>query len=183
MQNDNFSIIARQLYYGIDINKYKPDVLISKFKEVEGLEFQNVTISMPASIYLQMKAEGKAIERKYLFSFKRSPFGDKNYKVGFIKVNIGQSNNIKKLLGLEWEMQFYKYEDAKELFDSLIERFIKVSKNYRINKDEIEGGLIAEFSSDIESAQTISKLTIMLLKLNGSNFVLKVFPYNSLGTK
>ena len=64
------------------------------------------------SLQIQLQTDKKAFSSRHTFSFRDSPLPDLKIDSGYVEVNVGEAEGIKKLLGLTWNIQFDNENDA-----------------------------------------------------------------------
>lgn len=181
MPQSSFTQALRLLYFNANINNSSADALINTFREVKDLKPDDkVKLSMSLSDNLAMHT-GKEVQRKtYIFRMLKSPLIKNPINSGYIRIAVGESENKKKILNLEWCIQLDNKEDAEAWFDVLKEAFIPTSTKYQFEKDDtLEHAKYAQFSTLKEPASNIRDITVFFSKAKDSNnYEIRIYPYN-----
>ena len=115
-QNLTFTQTVDKLFFGIDIST-KSIQLLDSFLSVSKLHHSD-TVSRQSSlnITMQMNSDKQGWASKHTFTFTESPLPDLKIDKGIIEITIGEAADLKKLLNLNWRLQFDSKEDATKYF-------------------------------------------------------------------
>jgi hypothetical protein len=95
---------------------------------------------------MQMKSDKQGWASRHVFTFTESPLPDLKIKKGAIEITIGEAGDVKKLIDLNWQLQFDTKEDATRYYEELKRILSDVSTDKKFEVDK-EVGLMAHFSN------------------------------------
>jgi len=161
-QGPTFSQTLNKLFFGVDISN-KSSSLVDSFLSIPQLHYHApVARQWNLNVSMQMKSD-KASSSKHEFAFTETPLPDYNIRKGIIEVNVGQADTVKKLLDLNWHLDFNCDADAIKYFERLKQVFSEVSTNKKFSHDKDEGDM-AQFSTRKQSDTGIRDVTFFLYK-------------------
>jgi hypothetical protein len=141
-----FDSAVRRLYFGVDIIKASSS-LVDSFLTVDNLHHSDTIIRQSnLNLYIQLNTDEEAWANRHTFTFSQSPLPDLKIWSGYIEVIIGEAPNIKKLLDVNWCVQFDNKKDAENYFDKLKKIFEPVSTKQKTEYDK-NVGHIAQYST------------------------------------
>jgi hypothetical protein len=160
-QNLTFTQTVNKLFFGVDIST-KSIQLLDSFLIVSKLH-HNDTVSRQSSlnITMQMKSDKQGWASRHIFTFTESPLPDLKINKGIIELTIGEAGNLKKILNLSWQLQFYSKEDANKYFEKLKQIFGDVSTDKRFGEDK-DVGQMAQFSNRMQTDKGLRSVTLFL---------------------
>ncbi|MEO5910421.1 MAG: hypothetical protein ABIP95_06010, partial [Pelobium sp.] len=136
-----FDSAVKRLYFGVDIINGS-SLLVDTFMSINYLH-HNDTVSRQSNLNVSMEMKSpEAWSVTHSFSFTKSPITDLKIKSGQIDVSIGESPQIKKLLRLEWRVEFDNKKDADIFFKRLRKTFQPLSTKQKIEFDKDVGHII-----------------------------------------
>ena len=121
-----------------------------------------VTRQWNLNVSMQMKSD-KASSSKHEFAFTESPLQEYKMKKGIIEVNMGEADTVKKLLDLNWRLEFDSKSHAIKYFERLRQIFSEISTNKKFSHDKDVGDM-AQFSTRKQSDTGIRDITLFLYK-------------------
>lgn len=158
-----FDSAVRRLYFGVDIIKASSSLLDS-FLTVDNLHHSDTIIRQSnLNIYIQLNTDEEAWSNRHTFTFSQSPLPDLKIMSGYIEVIIGEAPNIKKLLDVNWCVQFDKKKDAENYFDKLKKIFEPLSTKQKTEYDK-NVGHIAQYSTRNQKEKGIRDVEFCLGK-------------------
>jgi hypothetical protein len=119
------------------------------------------------NVSIQMKST-KAWSSTHEFTFRQSPVPDFAIEKGTIELILGETDSTKKLLDLNWRLQFADKEAATKYFEQLTQLFDKLSTNKKLEHEEGEGE-VAQFSTRNPIDTGVRDITLFLTKSPQSN--------------
>lgn len=145
-QNLTFTQTVNKLFFGVDIFT-KSIQLLDSFLTISKLHHSD-TVSRQSSlnITMQMKSDKQGWASRHVFIFTESPLPDLKINKGAIEITIGEAGDVKKLLNLNWQLQFDTKEDATRYYEELKRILSDVSTDKKFEVDK-EVGLMAQFSN------------------------------------
>ena len=160
-QNLTFTQTVDKLFFGIDIST-KSIQLLDSFLSVSKLHHSD-TVSRQSSlnITIQMNSDQQGWASKHTFTFTESPLPDLTIDKGIIEITIGEAGDLKKLLNLNWRLQFDSKEDATKYFEKLKQIFNSVSTNKKFEEDK-DVGQMAQFSNRKLADNGVRNITLFL---------------------
>ena len=162
-QTLNFEDALKNLYFGVDIKKASSN-LVDTFMTVPFLQHSDKVASQRnVNINLQLETDNDAWSYRHIFTFSKSPLSDLKINSGYIEVSIGKAPGIKKLLDVNWCVQFDEEVDAEIFYNKLVETFTPVSTLQKIEYD-IENGHTAQYSTRKEGDKGFRDIAFSLGK-------------------
>ena len=141
-QTLTFDRAVRRLYFGVDIIKASSS-LVDTFLAVDNLHHSDtVNRQSNLNLYMQLKTDKEAWSNRHTFTFTQSPLPYLKITSGYIEVTIGEAPNIKKLLDLQWCVQFDNKKDAEIYFDKLKKIFEALSTKQKAEYDKDVGHIV-----------------------------------------
>ena len=157
-----FSQSVNKLFFDVDVSS-KSASLIDSFLSVPQLHHRDkVARQWNLNVAMEMKSD-KAWSSKHEFSFTESPLPDLTLEKGFIEVTLGETDSVKKLLSLNWRLEFIDKNAATKYFDKIKQLFGEVATNKKFEHDK-DVGDIAQFSSRNPEDTGIRDITFLLGK-------------------
>lgn len=177
-QTLTFSKAVQQLYDNVNVENTSIDTVINEFGKVA--HEHHISKSMSSlSASLDMDMDGKAKKISHVFSFIESPLPDTKVDAGYIKLSIGEVENSKKVIDIDWCFQFVNKAEAEIFFERLKMIFVPLSTKQKIGDDELNLGKYAEFSTSKEDEGRIKDVTFFLSKSVVTNkYEVRFIPYN-----
>ena len=161
-QTMTFSQSVNKLFFDVDVSS-KSASLIDSFLSVPQLHHRDkVARQWNLNVAMEMKSD-KAWSSKHEYSFTESPLPDLNIEKGFIEVRLGETDSDKKLLSLNWRLEFIDKNAATKYFDKIKQLFGEVATNKKFEHDK-DVGDIAQFSSRNPVDTGIRDITFLLGK-------------------
>lgn len=161
-QTITFSQRVNQLFFGADVSS-KSGSLIDSFLSVPQLHHHdNGVRQWNLNVSMEMKSD-KAWSSRHEFAFTESPLPDLKIEKGTIEVTVGETDSTKKLLGLNWRLQFNDKAAATNYFNKLKQVFSDVATNKKFEQDE-DVGDIAQFSTRNPVDTGVRDITLFLGK-------------------
>jgi hypothetical protein len=140
-----FSQRVNQLFFEVDLSN-KSGSLIDTLSKVSHLNYVgNGVRQWNLNVAMEMKSD-KAWSSRHDFSFTESPLPDLKIENGNIEVTLGEINSLKKILNLNWRLQFSDKAAATLYFETLKQLFGDVATNKKFEHDK-RAGDIAQFST------------------------------------
>jgi hypothetical protein len=173
-QSLTFDSAVRRLYFDVDIIKAAGS-LADTFMGIDELHHNDtVTRQSSLNISMQMNSDKEAWSYKHVFTFTKSPISGLKIKSGHIDVNIGQASKIKKLLGLEYYIDFNNKIDANLFFERLKKIFKPLATKGKTEFDK-DVGYITQFSTRRPGENGIKNISFVLGKsFHKSNYQISV---------
>jgi hypothetical protein len=161
-QTMTFSQSVNKLFFDVDVSS-KSASLIDSFLYVPQLHHRDkIARQWNLNVAMEMKSD-KAWSSKHEFSFTESPLPDLNIEKGFIEVRLGETDSAKKLLSLNWRLEFTVKSAATKYFDKIKQLFGDVATNKKFEHDK-DLGDIAQFSSSNPVDTGVRDITFFLGK-------------------
>lgn len=159
-QTMTFSQRVNQLFFGVDVSN-KSSSLIDSLLSVPQLKHRdNGVRQWNLNVAMEMKSD-KAWSSRQEFSFTESPLSDLKIENGAIEVTLGETDSTKKLLGLNWRLQFGDKAAATKYFDKLKQSFADVATKKKIEHEKGVGDF-AQFSSRNQVDTGVRDITLFL---------------------
>jgi hypothetical protein len=173
-QSLTFDSAVRRLYFDVDIVKAAGS-LADTFISIDQLHHNDtVTRQSSLNVSMQMNSDNDVWSYKHVFTFTKSPIFGLKIKSGHIDVTIGQASKIKKLLGLEYYIDFNNKIDADLFFERLKEIFKPLATKQKMEFDK-DVGYIAQFSTRRPGESGLKDVTFVLGKsLHINNYQISV---------
>lgn len=159
-QDLTFSQRVNKLFFGVNVSNTSGSLLDS-FLSVPQLHHRdNNTRQWNLNVSMEMKSD-KAWSSRHEFAFTESPLPGSKIEKGMIEVTLGETYSIKKLLNLDWRLQFSNKASAANYFEKLKELFsgVAVIKNFEHDKDL---GDIARFSARNQLDRGVGDISLFL---------------------
>lgn len=179
-QNLNFSKTVQELYFSIDVKNLSVDSVISKFMQTPGLHHvEKAMYSKSLTLNLDMETDNEVKKITHIFQFNKSPLPKICIDSGYIKIGVGEEKSTKKIIEIDWCLQFYNKSDAEFCFEELKRVFTPLSTKTRFSDQELNSERYAEFSICDVNETGITDITFFLSKLVGStNYEIRMIPFN-----
>jgi hypothetical protein len=153
-QTLTFENALKTLYFGVDIKK-APSSLVDTLMAAPSLHHNDTVVRQSnLNIYMQLKTDKEAWSDRHIFTFTKSPLSDLKINSGYIEVLIGEAPGIKKLLDVNWCVQFDNKTDAEKFYNKLLETFVPLSTKQKTEYDK-DVGHIAQYSTRNEGDKGI----------------------------
>lgn len=141
-----FDSAVRRLYFDVDIRKVSGS-LVDTFMKLGHFKYtDNGVRQWNLNIAMEMGTDEESWSSRHVFTFTESPIPGLKIKSGQITVTIGETSKIKKLLGLEWQVDFANKKDADIFFGRLKKIFEPLSTKQK-NEFDKDVGEIAQYST------------------------------------
>lgn len=162
-QTMTFDSAVKSLYFEVDIIKAENSIVDSFMKVPQLHHNDKVVRQSNLNLYIQLNTKKEAWSSKHVFTFNESPLPSLKIDSGYIEVNIGEAEGIKKMLALNWYLQFDSKTDAIKYFEKIKELFSGLStiKKFEYDRDV---GHIAQFSTRKQTDKGIRDITLFLYK-------------------
>jgi hypothetical protein len=161
-QKQTFSETVNKLFFGVDFSD-KSISLFDRLLSIPQLQhYDNGVRQRNLNVTIEMKSE-KAWSSRHEFAFTESPLPDLKIEKGTIEVTLGETDSTKKLLGLNWRLQFNDKAAATNYFNKLKQVFSGVATNKKFEQDK-DVGDIAQFSTRNPADTGVRDLTLFLGK-------------------
>lgn len=130
-QPANFETALSNLFFGVRVIE-AGDGLVDTLMTVPSLH-PNDTLVTESSLSLNMRlGTGKdGWCDRYRFTFTESPLPGLKIKSGYIEISIGHADRLKKLLDVNWSVQFGNRTDANRYYARIQKIFIPISAKHR----------------------------------------------------
>lgn len=162
MSQTNFSQRVNELFFGVDVSD-KSASLLDSFLSVPKLHYRNNGVRQwNLNVAMEMKSD-KAWSSRHEFAFTESPLPDLKIEKGAIELTLGETDSTKKLLGLNWRLQFSDKAEATLYFDKLKQLFGDVATSKKFERDK-DVGDIAQFSTRNQVDTGVRDITVFLGK-------------------
>ncbi|MBX3240736.1 MAG: hypothetical protein KIT80_00130 [Chitinophagaceae bacterium] len=158
-QKMTFGNLINELYYGVNIKKMPVEEIV-KILQSKADHFEELNLQQSLTTNLMMNLDGNVLQKSYLFTFSKSPVFLIPIDSCRIKLTIGKSNSIQKVIDIQWSMLFNDPIDGSLFFDKLKEKLIPFSSQYKIEKDDWNKGVFAQFSNCEVSPSQINDITL-----------------------
>jgi uncharacterized protein YggU (UPF0235/DUF167 family) len=166
-QNITFAKQTDELFFNINVSDFSNSIIdslrkVSKLNYVySGVKQINLNVTMEMN-------SGNARSSRHFFYFKESPLANFKIKKGEIEIKLGESDSLKKILGIDYKLEFNDSVSARVFFENIKFLFKKVStiSNFEI-LDEV--GEIAEFLSIQKDEKVIRAASFILGKVKSTN--------------
>ncbi|MBI1782594.1 MAG: hypothetical protein HYR66_14710 [Sphingobacteriales bacterium] len=157
-QTLTFENALKNLYFGVDIKKASSS-LVDTLMTVQNLHHSDTVVRQSnLNINMQLKTDKEAWNYRHIFIFTKSPLPGLKIDSGYIEASIGEAPEIKKLLGVNWCVQFDNKIDAEKFYNKLIETFAPLSTKQKTGYDK-DVGHIAQYSTRKEEDKGIRDIT------------------------
>jgi len=118
---------------------------------------------------IELGGNERAWSGRYIFTFTKSPFPGQKIKSGEIEVTIGETSTIKKLIDLNWHVNFDSKKEAEIFFNHLKTIFEPLSTKKKIAFEK-GLGLTAEYSIKKSDQKGIRNISFVLDKAFQANY-------------
>ncbi|WP_153796623.1 hypothetical protein [Foetidibacter luteolus] len=162
-----FSHQLNQLFFGFDITDQSSSLFDSLLSVPQLHHSDNGVRQQNLNITIEMRSD-KAWSSRHKFSFTESPLPNLKIETGTIEVVLGETDSTKKILDLNWQLQFSDKAAAAKCFKKLKQIFSNVAtkKKYEHDKDV---GDVAQFSTRSKADTGIRDITLLLDKSLSTN--------------
>jgi hypothetical protein len=161
-QTNTFSQTVNDLFFGADVSN-KSASLLDSFLSIPQLHHRdNGVREWNLNVAMEMKSN-KAWSSRHEFTFMVSPLPDLKIEKGAIELTLGETDSTKKILGLNWRLQFNDKAEATKYFDKLKQLFGDLATNKKLERDK-DVGDIAQFSTRNPIDIGVRDITIFLGK-------------------
>jgi hypothetical protein len=144
-QSTTFSERVNKLFFCVDISNKSPSLVDSLFSIPQLRHSENVVRQRNLNVAMEMESD-KAWSSRHQFAFSESPLPDLKIETGTIEVTLGETDSVKKLINLSWQVQFSDKLSATKYFDKLKQLFGDLATKKEFDKDK-DVGDIAQFST------------------------------------
>ncbi|MES2774412.1 MAG: hypothetical protein V4722_09520 [Bacteroidota bacterium] len=162
-QTLTFENAVKNLYFGVDVKKASGS-LVDTLMTVTRLHHSDTVVRQRnLNVNMQLNTDKEAWSDRHIFTFSKSPLTDLKINSGYIEVSIGEAPGIKKLLDVNWCVQFQNKIDAEKFYNKLKEVFAPLSTKQKTEYDK-DVGHIAQYSTRIEDDKGIRDVEFCLGK-------------------
>lgn len=144
-QSKTFSQTVNELFFGVDVSNKSASLFDSLLSVPKLRHTDNGVRQWNLHVSMEMKSD-KAWSSRHQFSFAESPLPDLQIEMGTIEVTLGETDSVKKVLNLSWQVQFSDKLSATKYFDKLKQLFGDLATKKKFEKDK-DVGDIAQFST------------------------------------
>jgi len=158
-QPASFDKAVRQLFFDVNIYKASSSI-VDSFERVADLKYNDTVVnqwSLSASLFLETKEEAWTSGHK--FSFSKSPIAGFKIRSGQIIVRLVETSTTKKVMGLEWEVDFNNKKEGELFYNKLKEIFAPLSTKQKTEYDNFVGD-IAQYSTRNENEKGVRDISI-----------------------
>jgi hypothetical protein len=157
-----FDSAVRRLYFGVDIIKASGS-LADSFKSVQQLYYSD-TVNQQSNLNLTIELNSdNAWSSRHVFSFRESPIDNLKIKSGHIEVLTGEAPQVKKLLRVEWYVDFDNEKDAAVFFGWLRKTFDPLSTKKKVEFDKNVGEIV-QYSTRAPGVTGIKDIALVMGK-------------------
>ena len=157
-----FDSAVTMLYFGVNIKKAS-NSLVDTFLTVNQLHHHDkISRQSNLNVYLELETDKEAWSSRHTFTFTKSPIQNLKIDSGYINVTIGEAPNIKKLLDVQWCVEFENKNDATLFFKKIKQIFEPVSTIKKYDYDKMNKGYFAEFATRKDTDRGIRDVTFFL---------------------
>lgn len=161
-QDLTFCQRVNQLFFGVDVSS-KSNSLLDSFLAVPQLHHHdNGVRQVNLNVSMQMKSDN-AWSSRHEFAFTESPLPDMKIEKGTIEVTLGETDSTKKLLDLNWRLQFSDKATASKYFEKLKQQFGGLATHKKFEHEKGMGD-IAQFATRNPVDTGIRDITLFLGK-------------------
>lgn len=161
-QSTTFSQRVNELFFGIDISNKAASLFDSLLSIPQLRHSDNGVRQWNLNVAMEMKSD-KAWSSRHQFAFSESPLPDLKIETGIIEVTLGETDSVKKLINLSWQVQFSDKLSATKYFDKLKQLFGALATKKKFEKDK-DVGDIAQFSTRNPVDTGVRDITLFLGK-------------------
>lgn len=135
---------------------------------------------MSLSTNLVLNTGKEAKKKTYVFTMLQSPLPTRNINSGYIKIGVGEAGDIKKIIDIEWCLQFNNKADAESSFEELKRIFVPISTKHHFEDDEeLKEAKYAEFSTRQIIEKGMRDITFFLSRsIDSDTYEIKLLPFN-----
>jgi hypothetical protein len=158
-QTQPFDSTVRGLYFDVDILKASVSV-VDTFRNIDYLKYSDTVVqqwSLNTSIFMETKED--AWSSRHAFTFTKSPISGLIIQSGQIVVRVGETAKTKKLMGVEWQVNFDTKDDGELFYSKLKEIFSPISTQQKEEYDK-HVGHIAQYSTRNELEKGIRDVSV-----------------------
>ena len=160
-QTMTFDKAIDNLYFGVDITKVS-GFLVDTFLTMNDLHHNDiVTRQSNLGVSMQLQSDKQAWSDRHTFTFTKSPLRDLKIKSGIIRLTIAELDDTKKLLDLQWSVDFNTKNDAELYFEQLAKIFKPLSTKHKTELDK-NVGQIAQYSTRKPGDKGIRDISLVL---------------------
>lgn len=161
-QSATFSQRVNELFFGVDVSNKSASLYDSLLSVPKLRHSDNGVRQWNLNVSIEMKSD-KAWSSRHQFSFSESPLPDLQIEMGTIEITLGETDSVKKLLKLNWQLQFRDKVSATKYFDKLKQLFGDLATKKKFEKDK-DVGDIAQFSTRNPVDTGVRDITLFLGK-------------------
>ena len=161
-QSKTFSQRVNELFFGVDISNKGASLFDSLLSIPQLRHSDNGVRQWNLNVAMEMQSD-KAWSSRHQFSFSESPLPDLQIEMGTIEVTLGETDSVKKVLNLNWQLQFRDKVSATKYFDKLKQLFGDLATKKKYEKDK-DVGDIAQFSTRNPVDTGVRDITLFLGK-------------------
>ncbi|MGN6399123.1 MAG: hypothetical protein ACTHMD_01640 [Flavisolibacter sp.] len=161
-QSTTFSQTVNELFFGVDISNKSASLFDTLLSIPQLRHSDNGVRQWNLNVAMEMKSD-KAWSSRHKFSFSESPLPNLQIEMGTIEVTLGETDSVKKLLNLNWQVQFSDKVSATKYFDKLKQLFGDKATKKKFEKDK-DVGDIAQFSTRNPADTGVRDITLFLGK-------------------
>ena len=176
-QSLTFDRAVRRLYFDVNVFKVSGS-LVGTFSNLDYLKHNDTVVRQwNLNTSILMNSKENAWSSRHVFSFTKSPIPELKIQSGQIVVIIGETSKIKKLIGVDWQIDFENKSDGEVFYNKLNEMFAPVSTKQKIEYDK-DVGHIAQYSTRTESEKGIRDVSFCFgksLQTNKYQITLSLF--------
>ena len=161
-QATTFSQQVNELFFGVDVSNKTASLFDSLLSIPQLHHSESGVRQCNLNVAMEMKSD-KAWSSRHQFSFSASPLPGLQIEMGTIEVTLGETDSVKKLLNLNWQLQFRDKVSATKYFDKLKQLFGDLATKKKFEKDK-DVGDIAQFSTRNSVDTGVRDITFFLSK-------------------
>jgi len=181
-QTADFDKTVRNLFFGADIMMTSAFDSLMKLPDLHHSD--EVLCQSSLSTTIKLKADKDALACRHFFVFTRSPVPNMRIDTGYIEITMGQAPGIRKILDVNWELQFDTKEEGMACFGKLKSMFTAVSTTKKFEFDKSDKVYIAEFSTRNPAEKGIRDITLMFGRFaHEKKYRMRLIPINEFSKK
>ncbi len=161
-QTTTFSQRVNELFFGVDVSNNSASLFDSLVSIPQLRHSDNAVRQWNINVTIEMKSD-KAWSSRHQFTFSESPLPYLKIETGTIEATLGETDSVKKLLDLSWQLQFSDKVSATKYFDKLKQLFGDLATKKKFEKDK-DVGDIAQFSTRNPADTGVRDITFFLGK-------------------
>lgn len=161
-QAPTFSQRVNDLFFGVDVSSKSASLFDSLLSKPKLHHNSNGVRQWSLNVGLEMKSD-KAWSSRHQFAFSESPIPNLKIEKGTIEVRLGETDSVKKILDLAWELQFIDKASAIKYFDKLNQLFGDLATTRTLEHDKNVGD-IAHFSTRDPTDTGVRDITLFFGK-------------------